>query len=95
MEMQQQDTINQRDNDTRILVAKIQAQANIDASVAKSSGFNGEPITPISETDRKKLDEQIRQFDQKNKLEHEKLQVEKEKIKSNERISRQRNNHSQ
>lgn len=95
MEMQQQDTTNQRDNDTRILVAKIQAQANIDASVAKSSGFNGEPITPISETDRKKLDEQIRQFDQKNKLEHEKLQVEKEKIKSNERISRQRNNHSQ
>lgn len=95
MEMQQQDTTNQRDNDTRILVAKIQAQANIDASVAKSSGFNGEPITPISETDRKKLDEQIRQFDQKNKLEHEKLQVEKEKIKSNEMISRQRNNHSQ
>ena len=87
LEMEQRDVQNQRDNDTRILVAKIQAQANIDSSVARASGFTENPMQPLSEKDRAELLQRTREFDEKNKLEHEKLQLEREKIKSQERIS--------
>ena len=89
LEMQQKDIQNQRDNDTRVLVAQIQAQANIDSSVARASGFTENPVTPISEKDRLELQQKMREFDEKNKLEREKLQVEREKMKSQERIARE------
>ena len=87
LEMEQRDVQNQRDNDTRILVAKIQAQANIDASVARASGFTESPVQPISEKDRLELETRTREFDAKNQLEHEKLKLEREKIKSQEKIA--------
>ena len=90
LEMEQRDVQNQRDNDTRVLVAKIQAQANIDSSVARASGFTENPVQPISEKDRMELETRIKEFDAKNQLEHEKLQLEREKIKSQERIAKQK-----
>ena len=92
LEMEQRDIQNQRDNDTRILVAKIQAQANIDSSVARASGFTETPMQPLTEKDRADLLQRTREFDEKNKLEHEKLKLEREKIKSQERIAKSKNN---
>lgn len=94
MEMEQRDIQNQRDNDTRILVAQIQAQANIDSSVARASGFTETPIQPISEKDRLELQQKIQEQQDKNQLEREKLQLEREKIKSQERIAKNKNNNS-
>ena len=88
LEMEQRDLQNQRDNDTRVLVAKIQAQANIDSSVARASGFTETPMQPLSDKDRAELSQRVREFDEKNKLEHEKLKLEREKIKSQERIAK-------
>ena len=90
LEMEQQDIQNQRDNDTKLLVAQIQAQANIDSSVARASGFTENPVTPISEKDRLELQQKLKEQQDKNQLEREKLQLEREKIKSQERIARQR-----
>lgn len=89
LEMEQRDLQNQRDNDTRILVAQIQAQANIDSSVAKASGFTDSPVSSISEKDRLELKQKMDEFNAKNELEKEKLQLEREKIKSQERIAKQ------
>ena len=88
LEMEQKEIQNQRDNETRILVAQIQAQANIDSSVARASGFTESPQTPISEKDRLQLQQQIQENKEKNQLEREKLQLEREKIKSQERIAK-------
>ena len=93
-ELDQKEAQNQRDNETRILVAQIQAQANIDSSVARASGFTDNPVQPISEKERIELAQKMREFEEKNKLEKEKLQVEREKIKSQERIAKQNNNKS-
>jgi hypothetical protein len=91
LEMEQRDLQNQRDNDTRLLVAQIQAQANIDSSVARASGFTETPVQPLSERDRAELQQKLREQQDKNRLEHEKLQLEREKIKSQERIAKQKN----
>ena len=88
LEMEQKEIQNQRDNETRILVAQIQAQANIDSSVARASGFTDTPQSPISEKDRLQLQQQIQENKEKNQLEREKLQLEREKIKSQERIAK-------
>lgn len=88
LEMEQKDIQNQRDNETKLLVAQIQAQANIDSNVARASGFTENPVTPITEKERLELQQKIRENQEKNQLEREKLQVEREKIKSQERIAK-------
>ena len=92
LEMEQKEIQNQRDNETRVLVAQIQAQANIDSSVARASGFTDTPQSPISEKDRLQLQQQIQENKEKNQLEREKLQLEREKIKSQERIAKNKSN---
>jgi hypothetical protein len=64
--LQLQDQMNQRDNETRILTATIQAQSKRDAD---GDGY-------INEANNKQVDlnEQIRQFNEKMKLEKDKLQ---------------------
>ena len=94
LEMEQKDIQNQRDNDTKLLVAQIQAQANIDSSVARASGFTENPVQPLSERDRIELQQKLREQEQKNQLDKEKLQLEREKIKSQERIAKQKNNNT-
>lgn len=94
LEMEQENIRNQRDNDTRILVAQIQAQSNIDSSVARASGYTGEIEQPLSEKDRQELEIKIEQLRQKGELEQKKLELEREKIKSQERISKQRKSSS-
>ena len=89
-ELAQRDAQNRRDNDTRLLIAQIQAQANIDASVAKASGFTEDPVSSITDKERLELQQKMREFEANNKLEREKLQLEREKIRSQERIANQR-----
>lgn len=90
-ELEQRDIQNQRDNETRLLVAQVQAQASIDASVARASGFTENPEQSLTEKDRLSLQQQIQERQEKNKLEHEKLQLEREKMKSQERIAKSKN----
>ena len=90
MELEQKEVQNQRDNETRILVAQIQAQAGIDAAVARASGYTDTPVQPISEKDRLELQAKMREIEERNRLDREKLQVEREKIKSQERIAKQK-----
>jgi len=70
--MQQEDMLNQRDNDTKILIATINAQ-NKDVSVDMPDDKS------MSEGERAKLDEQIREFDKKHDLDRQRLEFDKEK----------------
>lgn len=70
--MQQEDMLNQRDNDTKILIATINAQ-NKDVSVDMPEDKS------MSEGERAKLDEQIREFDKKHDLDRQRLEFDKEK----------------
>lgn len=73
MKLQQEDMINQRDNETKILVAQINAQSK--EGVVSDDGI----IEPMSEAEREKLKEEIRQFNEKLELDKEKLNLEREK----------------
>ena len=72
MEMQMQDMLNQRDNETKIMVATIQAEARV------RDDEDGDGINPeYSQEAKEKLMESMRQFDQKMQLEREKFSFEK------------------
>ena len=72
-ELQLQDTINQRDNETKLLVANIQAQSKRDA--------DGDGIINENENNAIDLNERIRQFDEKMKLDRDKFEYQKQKDK--------------
>lgn len=72
-EMQLKDTINQRDNETKLLVANIQIQSKRDA--------DGDGIINENENNALDLNEKVRQFNEKMKLEREKLELDKKQHK--------------
>lgn len=81
--MQQEDILNQRDNETKILVAQINAQSKLqDSEVDINDGIQ----EPMSEEAAAKLREQIREFDAKMILEREKLKVQKDKQEEDARL---------
>ena len=69
--MELTDALNQRDNDTRIYVAQLQAEAR------DNQDFEFE--NPYEETDKAKIEESKRQFNEKLKLDKEKFEFEKKK----------------
>ena len=73
-QMELQDKINQRDNDTKVLIATITHQ---------DDGIRETPL------DRDKLMEDMRQFDEKLKLDRERLALDKEKVKGDLNIKRE------
>ena len=78
--MQFQDALNQRDNETKILVASInQANQGVD---------DGIEDTAQSQQARDKLLEQMREFDQKMKLDKERLNFDKQKAKTDADIKK-------
>lgn len=79
--MQQEDALNQRDNDTKIIVAQIQAES-------RNQSQDIEPDDSMSEGDRARLDEQIREFDQKIDLENRRLEFDKQKAATDAEIKR-------
>lgn len=69
--MEQEDMINQRDNETRIVVAEIQAQSKLDVD---------DGIQEPSQMEKDKLLESIRQFNERLALDKDKLALEKHKV---------------
>ena len=76
--MQLKDQMNQRDNETKILVATISANSN-----QENDGIQEQPF---SEEARANLIEKIRQFDEKMKLDRERLELDKYKSKEDIRL---------
>ena len=81
-----EDTLNQRDNETKILVA------NIAASVKVNEGDTDGIQEPMSEGDKEKLREQIREFDARLALDKERLSFEKDKAKTDTELKRKQIN---
>ena len=84
--MELEDTLNQRDNETKILVAQIAA------SVKVNQGDTDGIQEPMSEEAREKLKEQIRQFNAKLELDMERLNFDKDKAKTDAELKRQQIN---
>ena len=84
--MELEDTLNQRDNETKILVAQIAA------SVKVNQGDTDGIQEPMSEEAREKLKEQIRQFNAKLELDRERLNFDKDKAKTDAELKRQQIN---
>lgn len=83
--MEQEDRLNERDNETKIIVAQINAQARQNDN---SNDDNDGIQEPMSEEAREKLRESIRQFDARLDLDKQRLQVEKDRIKTDAEIRR-------
>lgn len=76
-EMQMKEQQNIRDNETKILIANIQANSKVNDGIEEPE---------FSEEAKAKLLENIRQFDEKIKLDRERLNFDKEKAKTDARL---------
>lgn len=79
-DMQLKDQLNQRDNETKILVATISAQSNQEDGIQEPE---------YTQEAKDKLMENMRQFDEKMKLEREKLNFQKTKSRDDNAIKRE------
>ena len=82
MEMQQQDIINQRDNETKIIVANISANASI---AAKQNDGIIEP-DEMSESEKQNLREKIREFDARLQLDRDKFNHDKRQANKDNKL---------
>lgn len=80
MEMQFQDQLNQRDNETKILIATIQAESKMQES--SDDGINPE----YSQEAKEKLMESMREFDARLRLDRDKFEFEKQKHRDDIRV---------
>lgn len=78
--MEQENMLNERDNETKILVATISAQAK---QIDETNVSNNETM---SEESRAKLNEQIREFDARLNLDKERLEFDKQKAQTDARL---------
>lgn len=77
-DMQLKDQMNQRDNETKIIVATISANSSMQEDGIEEPEFTEEA--------RAKLKESMRQFDERLKLDKERLSLDKEKAKTDARL---------
>ena len=75
--MQQEDMLNQRDNETKILIAQINASNKEEDGIVEPE---------YSQEAKDKLMENIRQFDERIKLDRERLEFDKSKAKEDARL---------
>ena len=82
MEMQQQDIINQRDNETKIIVA------NISANASMASRQNDGIMDPdeMSESEKQNLREKIREFDARLQLDRDKFNHDKRQANKDNKL---------
>lgn len=73
-QMQQTDTINTRDNETKLLIAQINANTQMATTEIKAA-------TSMPEDNQAELEEEIRQFNEKLKLDRDKLRITENKYK--------------
>ena len=83
-ELEQEDRLNERDNETKLLIAQISAAKNVSDDGIK------EPV--YSQEAKDKLAESMRQFDQKLQLEKDKLSLEKKKAQQDYEIKKKQAN---
>ena len=97
MELQAKDTLNQRDNETKVIVAEINSQAEMAILQLKNRmteldqlDQDNDGIAPeeYSQEAKDKLMESMRQFDARLKLDRERLEFEKQKSKEDLAIKR-------
>ena len=86
--MEQEVVLNERDNETKIVVATINAQARQQDTEEYNDGIQ----EPMSEEAREKLREQIRQFDARLSLDKERLQFDKDKARTDAELKRRQIN---
>ena len=79
--MQQEDMLNQRDNETKILIAEIQARNK-----------ENDGIVEPNEDAKANLMEKMREFDQKIKLDRERLEFDKQKAKKDAELKQKQIN---
>ena len=84
--MQQEDALNQRDNETKILIAQINASSRNEEDDTMEPEYSQEA--------KDKLMEQIREFDEKLKLDKEKLSFEKDKAERDAKLKEKQINKS-
>ena len=82
-EMQLKDLLNQRDNETKILIASMGQQDKDGDGI----------IEPMSEEARESLKEKVRQFDETLKLDRERLALDKQKADNDYSIKKQQLKH--
>lgn len=85
-DMQLKDQLNQRDNETKIIVATISAQSSMTDDGIQEPEF--------SEEAKAKLMENMRQFDERLKLDRERLAFDKSKAKTDAELKRKQINKS-
>ena len=81
--MEHEAMLNTENNETKIIVAQINAQAR---QLDEADIYNDGVEEPMSEEAREKLKEQIRQFDARLALDKERLAFDKEKAKTDARL---------
>ena len=95
--MQQTDTLNQRDNETKVVVAEINSQAEMAILQLKNRmtemdemNEDNDGISPdeYSQEAKDKLMEQMREFDARLQLDRERLEFDKQKAKTDADIKR-------
>jgi hypothetical protein len=79
MKMQHADALNQRDNETKLMIEQMRQQGNANMKTAEM--VMAEAMDHSSETEEARLEENKRQFDEKMELEKEKFVFDKEKFK--------------
>ena len=81
-----EDTLNQRDNETKILVAQIAASIKVNEN--DTDGIQ----EPMSDEAREKLREQVRQFDARLALDRDRLNFDKDKARTDAELKRRQIN---
>ena len=84
--MEQENMLNERDNETKIIVAQIAASVKVNEN--DTDGIQ----EPMSEEAREKLREQVRQFDARLALDKEKLDFDKDKARTDAELKRRQIN---
>ena len=82
--MEQEYKIHSEDNETKILIAEINSQAEADRLALINKDYAEEDI--YTQKDKAELAEQIREFDLRLKLDREKLAYEKSKTKKDQAL---------
>ena len=81
--MQQEDILNQRDNETKILIAQMQANKNMEEDMSEPE---------YSQEAQDHLLEQIRKIDKKKKKDRERHKSDKDKARTDASLKRQQIN---
>jgi len=89
-ELDLKDKMNQRDNDSRVLASRLEAEGYIRAAEAKYAGdhMNDGIEVPQTEDQRKQLQESIRQFNERLSLDKKKQREQERSNRSNEAIKK-------